>query len=1128
LTEDFGRLGEVQPIYDAANEKFPDNPDKARLYGDATAKLRANPAYHAARGIRRHEMVNDVMDNDYVRDVMTPGERVKFRHDMTTGDWVDKPVAEEFEAESAEGFWENLANEGTRGVRQRQLAWNASVEMALNNLIGADEDTVLEDVRDIAESYERLNKIPLSEAAKHVYAGDSTPAEYASWLAQTTTSSFVALAPFLPAITAAGLAGPVGTALASGISSSILEYGPTIIDYIAEEGVDVTNPDEILKAFTNEELMDDARSYAAKRTIPIGVVDGLSALVVGRVGAAKGEVVRAAKRAGVRPPANWWQKAGVTALDVGAGGYGEMLSQQWADGSITDWNGVIAEMAGELPTTIAEYAGGRVSAAREAGLTGLGDIGSDVAAGLQEGVGGFADTAPAPTRFIGAGSVTVDEELDEDSLTAGLEEGHKEYFDALPDEEKEKIYNDGNEEFGRRMAVKMDEYELTPDEIDRFPDQEREQIKREAFADVLEKHKDETAAQEEAEKPPEPQKQPSKPAEPEARTPAPAAPVAAEPAVAPRMLTLKEMKAMLREATTPEEIDVLEREWNERGNPRSTNGPKAIAAARERVGLEQVAPDEEIGVLKATGSMSVSEAREGEPVRYTTEDGKVVEGVVRFQEDSDQVGIQDTGGQFTYVPSESVVETFRGPKPEPKPKRKAKRKAKPKLAKEVKPVPFDTKANYVDTETGEPVIAERMMNGRWIVERKDGTLEQTGEVELPDRYQRPGEELEPVTTEVVEEVVEEEVVPEPEPVVEPEPEPEETVEDILKKSEREVAGVKIPVNEKSFAPNAKKMKDAVRAATTEAELDEIQVIENNAIEDGYTKFRPSVQTAIDNKRAEFTGRPSPQQLAKERDKESKRILEEREAKEEAAPEPVKPRPKKKRKALGDKVVEAEKEAEAKAKPKPKKTKKKAQAPVDPAKEVKPKSTKKKTKTDARQDDPKLTKDKAGATKANDLINIINNTDNVEVVKQAWRVYTADVKHGRRKRRSPNVEKSYNNRLDELAGEKFKEDARPVPSAKPEPKPQPKETEDQAAERMERDMNAEWPTEAYEDVEYEEQYAYFADLDDARLIDEMYNEITHRWFMTNGIRDYIDPHFVQQVVNEMAKVNPDAAHAADDV
>jgi hypothetical protein len=758
------------------------------------------------------------------------------------------------------------------------------------------------------------------------------------------------------------------------------------------------------------------------------------------------------------------------------------------------------------------------------------EVASDIdAARAAAGLGAVPveeDVTPAPRRFETDRELGVDEE--EESLTAGLEEGRKEYFDALPDEEKEKIYNDGNEEFGRRMAVKMDEYELTPDEIDRFPDQEREQIKREAFADVLEKHKDETAAQEEAEKPPEPQKQPSKPAEPEARTPAPAAPVAAEPAVAPRMLTLKEMKAMLREATTPEEIDVLEREWNERGNPRSTNGPKAIAAARERVGLEQVAPDEEIGVLKATGSMSVSEAREGEPVRYTTEDGKVVEGVVRFQEDSDQVGIQDTGGQFTYVPSESVVETFRGPKPEPKPKRKAKRKAKPKLAKEVKPVPFDTKANYVDTETGEPVIAERMMNGRWIVERKDGTLEQTGEVELPDRYQRPGEELEPVTTEVVEEVVEEEVVPEPEPVVEPEPEPEETVEDILKKSEREVAGVKIPVNEKSFAPNAKKMKDAVRAATTEAELDEIQVIENNAIEDGYTKFRPSVQTAIDNKRAEFTGRPSPQQLAKERDKESKRILEEREAKEEAAPEPVKPRPKKKRKALGDKVVEAEKEAEAKAKPKPKKTKKKAQAPVDPAKEVKPKSTKKKTKTDARQDDPKLTKDKAGATKANDLINIINNTDNVEVVKQAWRVYTADVKHGRRKRRSPNVEKSYNNRLDELAGEKFKEDARPVPSAKPEPKPQPKETEDQAAERMERDMNAEWPTEAYEDVEYEEQYAYFADLDDARLIDEMYNEITHRWFMTNGIRDYIDPHFVQQVVNEMAKVNPDAAHAADDV
>jgi hypothetical protein len=58
---------------------------------------------------------------------------------------------------------------------------------------------------------------------------------------------------------------------------------------------------------------------------------------------------------------------------------------------------------------------------------------------------------------------------------------------------------------------------------------------------------------------------------------------------------------------------------------------------------------------------------------------------------------------------------------------------------------------------------------------------------------------------------------------------------------------------------------------------------------------------------------------------------------------------------------------------------------------------------------------------------------IEVVKAAWGVYIADVKHGRRKRRSPNMEKAYNRRMDELAGEEFAEAKRPVPSSKPQPK-----------------------------------------------------------------------------------------------
>ncbi|MHC4121758.1 MAG: hypothetical protein ACYSWO_30165, partial [Planctomycetota bacterium] len=245
----------------------------------------------------------------------------------------------------------------------------------------------------------------------------------------------------------------------------------------------------------------------------------------------------------------------------------------------------------------------------------------------------------------------------------------------------------------------------------------------------------------------------------------------------------------------------------------------------------------------------------------------------------------------------------------------------------------------------------------------------------------------------------------------------------------------------------------------------------------------------------------------------------------AKPKPevaAKPKPKKKRKTLADKVLD--KEEAAKAKPK---AKKKAKAPVDPTKEAKPKSTKKKTKKDARQDAPEaLTQDKNGATKVNDLIAVMKSTDDLEAIKLAWKVYTADIKHGRRKRRSTRLENAYNDRLDELAGEEFKADERPVPSPKKEAKPQPKETEDQAAERMERDMNAEWPW--HRDDAIEEEYAYFEKLEGDGLINELFDEITHRWLLTNGIRDDIDPHFIQQVVNEIAEFNPDAIGAADAV
>ncbi|MHC4371814.1 MAG: hypothetical protein ACYSW8_29740, partial [Planctomycetota bacterium] len=255
------------------------------------------------------------------------------------------------------------------------------------------------------------------------------------------------------------------------------------------------------------------------------------------------------------------------------------------------------------------------------------------------------DVAPAPDRFEADRELGVDQ--DEDLVAPhGLEQAQQEYYDALPDEEKAAIKAEATEEFNSRMAKQMDEYELTPEEVNQFPDQEMAQIGRESFADTLQKHIDETPAQEEAEIAPEAPEAPSKPAEPKPSTPAPAKAAAAEPAPAPAVLTVRETKPKVKAVESLEELDALEQEWQESGKPESPTMKKEFERARKRIELEQVAPDEEIGVQKAIGTAAVGEQPELAPVRWTTPDGVVIEGTVHHDEDG--ISIQ-RGDEIHYL-----------------------------------------------------------------------------------------------------------------------------------------------------------------------------------------------------------------------------------------------------------------------------------------------------------------------------------------------------------------------------------------------------------------------------------------------------------------------------------------------
>ena len=75
----------------------------------------------------------------------------------------------------------------------------------------------------------------------------------------------------------------VGGATGAGMGSLILEFTGETMDGLSQAGVDVTNSDELRKAFANEELMDGIRKQALKKGIPVAVFDALSLGVAGKV-----------------------------------------------------------------------------------------------------------------------------------------------------------------------------------------------------------------------------------------------------------------------------------------------------------------------------------------------------------------------------------------------------------------------------------------------------------------------------------------------------------------------------------------------------------------------------------------------------------------------------------------------------------------------------------------------------------------------------------------------------------------------------------------------------------------------------------------------------------------------------
>lgn len=148
-----------------------------------------------------------------------------------------------------------------------------------------------------------------------------------------------------PAGTAVGtIAGTMGGAAAGSYAT---EYLNSILDYFSREGIDSTDAEQLKAAFTNSELMAEAREFASDRGVPIAIFDALSFGLAGRLYKPATALVKGAA-------GRTMGMTGEVVMQAGAGASGEATAQLASVGYIEDIPGVVAEAFGEIVPGILE------------------------------------------------------------------------------------------------------------------------------------------------------------------------------------------------------------------------------------------------------------------------------------------------------------------------------------------------------------------------------------------------------------------------------------------------------------------------------------------------------------------------------------------------------------------------------------------------------------------------------------------------------------------------------------------------------------------------------------------------------------------------------------------------------
>lgn len=229
------------------------------------------------------------------------------------------------------------------------------------------------------EKISYYNKVLQDNQSKEgdVLYSDSLVGGFALDVLRTVPQSFISMAVAAPSaigeIGAGALAGSaipipgVGSLAGAfagfaGGTSYAIEYANSMMSALQEAGVDTSNAEALESAFSNPTIMDEARSYANKRGIPVALFDAVSGGAGGKIA---GAVAKSSRKSlglkiGEALPSAVKRKAALAEVGAQAilGGSGELSGQVVAGDEINVRDILLegfAELAPASPGIIAEY-----------------------------------------------------------------------------------------------------------------------------------------------------------------------------------------------------------------------------------------------------------------------------------------------------------------------------------------------------------------------------------------------------------------------------------------------------------------------------------------------------------------------------------------------------------------------------------------------------------------------------------------------------------------------------------------------------------------------------------------------------------------------------------------------------